>query len=67
MGVSGLLETCLLLDSMKQGIVPKIENRTEKDDVFLSEDREIKDGLILSLAAGMGNVYSSALFDTRVV
>lgn len=66
MGVSGLLETCLLLDSMKQGIVPKIENRTEKDDVFLSEDREIKDGLVLSLAAGMGNVYSSALFDTRV-
>ena len=66
MGVSGLLETCLLLDSMKQGIVPKIENRTEKDDIFLSEDRESKGGLILSLAAGMGNVYSSALFDTRM-
>lgn len=66
MGVSGLLETCLLLDSMKQGIVPKIENRTEKDDIFLSEDREIKGGLLLSLAAGMGNVYSSALFETKV-
>lgn len=66
MGVSGLLETCLLLDSLKQGIVPKIENRTEKDDIFLSEDREFKGGFLLSLAAGMGNVYSSALFDTRV-
>lgn len=66
MGVSGLLETCLLLDSTKQGIVPKIENRTEKDDIFLSEDREFKGGVILSLAAGMGNVYSSALFDTRM-
>ena len=66
MGVSGLLETCLLLDSMKQGIVPKIENRTEKDDVFLSEDREIKDGLVLSLAAGMGNVYSAAVLSMEV-
>ena len=66
MGVSGLLETCLLLDSMKKGIVPKIENRTENDDVFLSHDREISGGVVLSLAAGMGNVYSSALFDTRV-
>ena len=66
MGVSGLLETCLLLDSMKKGIVPKIQNRTENDDVFLSNDREISGGVVLSLAAGMGNVYSSALFDTRV-
>ena len=67
MGVSGLLETCLLIDSMKNGIVPKIENRTEQDDVFLSQDREISGGVILSLAAGMGNVYSAALFDTRVM
>jgi 3-oxoacyl-(acyl-carrier-protein) synthase len=67
MGVSGLLETCLLLDSMKQGVVPKIENRTEQDGVFLSEDKQL-DGsaVVLSLAAGMGNVYSAALFDTRI-
>jgi 3-oxoacyl-(acyl-carrier-protein) synthase len=67
MGVSGLLETCLLLDSMEKGVVPRIENRTEHDSVFLSEDREF-DGsaVVLSLAAGMGNVYSAALFDTRV-
>jgi hypothetical protein len=51
---------------MKKGIVPKIQNRTENDDVFLSQDREISGGVVLSLAAGMGNVYSSALFDTRV-
>jgi 3-oxoacyl-(acyl-carrier-protein) synthase len=62
MGVSGLLETCLLLDSAKQGIIPKIKNRTEQDEVFLSEDREFTGGRILSLAAGMGNIYSSAIF-----
>lgn len=63
MGVSGLLETLLLLDSIKaDGTVPEILNRTEQDKTFLSEPAEYKDGYILSLAAGMGNVYSAALF-----
>lgn len=61
MGVSGLLETCMLIDDMRSGIVPKIENRTEKDDVFLSEDANIDRGTFVSLAAGMGNVYSAAI------
>jgi 3-oxoacyl-(acyl-carrier-protein) synthase len=63
MGASGLLETLLLLDNLVYGVVPAIPNRTEKDDMFLSEDCETPDGLILSLAAGMGNVYSAAIFD----
>ena len=63
MGASGLLETLLLLDNLVYGVVPAIPNRTEKDDVFLSEDCETPDGLILSLAAGMGNVYTAAIFD----
>lgn len=63
MGASGLLETCLLLDDMKSGIVPKIENRTEKDSVFLSDDAEVPNGYILSLAAGMGNIYSAAILE----
>jgi 3-oxoacyl-(acyl-carrier-protein) synthase len=63
MGASGLLETLLLLDNLVYGVVPAIPNRTEKDDIFLSEDCETPDGLILSLAAGMGNVYSAAIFD----
>ena len=66
MGVSGLLETCLLLDSVRTGIIPKIPNRTEHDDVFLSQDREFGRGRILSLAAGMGNIYSAAIFTTEV-
>ena len=66
MGVSGLLETCLLLDSVHQGIIPKIENRTEQDDTFLSQDREYAGGCIVSLAAGMGNIYSAAIFDPEV-
>jgi 3-oxoacyl-[acyl-carrier-protein] synthase II len=62
MGSSGLLETLLLLEDLKNGFVPAIENRTETDSVFLSEAVPKPDGLILSLAAGMGNIYSAAIF-----
>jgi len=62
MGSSGLLETLLLLKDIKSGIIPKIENRTEYDPVFLSDSVTPPDGLILSLAAGMGNIYSAAIF-----
>ena len=67
MGASGLLETCLLLDSLQSGVVPSIPNRTEHDPVFLSEPQVMKRSpKILSLAAGMGNIYAAAIFDTRV-
>jgi 3-oxoacyl-(acyl-carrier-protein) synthase len=62
MGSSGLLETLLLLNDIKSGVVPAIENRTENDSVFLSESTTPPDGLIMSLAAGMGNIYSAAIF-----
>ena len=62
MGASGLLETCLLIDDLKRGVVPKIENRTTHDNRYLSQDQSNPGGLILSLAAGMGSVYSAALF-----
>lgn len=66
MGASGLLETCVLLDRLKEtGKVPAIKNRTEHDPVFLSEDATPRSGMIMSLAAGMGNVYSAAIFDPR--
>lgn len=63
MGSSGLLETLMLLDDMKQGFVPKIQNRTETDSVFLSDSVAPPKGYILSLAAGMGNIYSAAIFE----
>jgi 3-oxoacyl-(acyl-carrier-protein) synthase len=63
LGTSGLLETILLLDNVKNGFVPPILNRTDEDKIFLSEPAPFdKDGLVLSLAAGMGNVYSAAIF-----
>ena len=66
MGVSGLLETCLLVDSLKTGIVPAIKNRTEEDHVYLSEPAKAPErATFLSLAAGMGNVYSAAIFTMR--
>jgi 3-oxoacyl-(acyl-carrier-protein) synthase len=67
MGASGLLETCLLISDINQGFVPAIKNRTEKDHVFLSYDESIDfKPKILSLAAGMGNIYASAIFDMNV-
>jgi 3-oxoacyl-(acyl-carrier-protein) synthase len=62
LGSSGLLETSLLLADIKNGFVPAIENRTETDSVFLSESTTPPNGLIMSLAAGMGNIYSAAIF-----
>jgi 3-oxoacyl-(acyl-carrier-protein) synthase len=61
MGASGLLEVCLLTTAMHAGLVPAIPNRTEKDTVFLSDPKPRPDGLMLALAAGMGNVYSAAV------
>jgi 3-oxoacyl-(acyl-carrier-protein) synthase len=63
MGASGLLETVLLLENMRNGFVPEISNRTEDDHVFLSKPVEAPKGLVLSLAAGMGNIYSAAVFE----
>ena len=66
MGASGLLETGLLLRDLENGFVPKILNRTQDESVFLSSDAPIPEGLMLSLAAGMGNIYSAALFSREV-
>ncbi len=67
MGASGLLETCLLLDSMHDGLVPAIANRTTEDPRYLSVGAEVSgETNILSLAAGMGNIYSAAIFKTTV-
>lgn len=63
LGVSGLLETCLLLDDLKKGSIPEIPNRTEQDSIFLSESVPVpKNKTILSLASGMGNIFSAAIF-----
>jgi 3-oxoacyl-[acyl-carrier-protein] synthase-1 len=67
MGSSGLLETCLLLDDMANtGVVPGIANRTNQDLRFLSEDIAVPGNTILSLAAGMGNIYSAAVLSTEI-
>ena len=62
-GASGLLESCLLFDSIKTtGVVPAIKNRTGVDSVYLSHAVKKPDGDILSLAAGMGNIYAAAVW-----
>jgi 3-oxoacyl-(acyl-carrier-protein) synthase len=67
MGASGLLETLLLIDDiLSDEKVPCIPNRTRYDEVYLSEDVSVPQGDILSLAAGMGNVYSAAVLSLEV-
>jgi 3-oxoacyl-(acyl-carrier-protein) synthase len=63
LGPSGLLESCLLFDDIrKTGQVPEILNRTENDPIFLSHSVAAPKGDILSLAAGMGNIYAAAVW-----
>lgn len=63
LGASGLLESCLLFDNIRStGRIPAILNRTEVDSVFISRDVSAPAGDILSLAAGMGNIYAAAIW-----
>lgn len=66
MGASGLLETGLMLRDIACGVVPAIPSRTDSDSVFLSEAAPVQGDKFLSLAAGMGNIYSAALFSVGV-
>lgn len=63
LSASGLLETGLLFEDIARGSIPAIPNRTDDDPVFISRSCPAPDGVVLSLAAGMGNVYSAALFE----
>jgi 3-oxoacyl-(acyl-carrier-protein) synthase len=67
LAASGLMETSLLLNDLKRGVIPGIVNRTEHDDVFLSYDAPVREGVVAVLAAGMGNVFSAALFEPCTV
>jgi 3-oxoacyl-(acyl-carrier-protein) synthase len=62
-GVSGLLESLLAIQDAHNGLVRGIAKRTEQDDVFLSQDRALRPKNILSLSAGMGNVYGAAIWE----
>lgn len=66
MGASGLLESLMMFEDIKKNEIPAIPNRTEEDKVFLSSPVAPPEGLILGLAAGMGNIYAAAIFDTRI-
>lgn len=68
MGASGLLESCLLIDDISAGVVPHIIGRTKKDTRYLSDPHKLtkRNQKFLSLAAGMGNIYAAAIFDTEI-
>lgn len=59
MGASGLLESLMMIS---QDEIPAILNRTEDDSRYLSKPEVSPGGYMLSLAAGMGNIYSAAIF-----
>lgn len=63
---SGLLETGLLLDDIKSGVIRPIKNRTEKDSTFISAPESVPGGLLLTLGAGMGNIYAAAVLDYQL-
>jgi 3-oxoacyl-[acyl-carrier-protein] synthase II len=66
MGASGLLESCLLINDINSLVVPHIMGRTKKDEKYLSDPHRLKsrNQKFLSTAAGMGNIYAAAIFET---
>jgi 3-oxoacyl-(acyl-carrier-protein) synthase len=66
LAASGLMETGMVLDDIRKGVLPAIPNRTEDDPKFLSNSSPVSDGPVLCLAAGMGNVFSAAIFNSRM-
>ena len=56
----------MLFEDMAQGFIPEIPNRTEHDTIFLSEKSSVPEGYVMTLAAGMGNIYTAAIFNTRI-
>lgn len=67
MGASGLLETLMLIDDIRSSNTLRgIKNRTARDERYLSHDIAAPVGDILSLAAGMGNVYSAAVLSMEI-
>lgn len=66
LAASGLMETSLFLNDLKTGVLPGIPNRSEDDEVFISKDTQVESGPFVTLAAGMGNVFSAAIFDPCV-
>ena len=63
---SGLLETGLILDDISSETIRPIKNRTEKDSVFISHPEATPNGLLLTMGAGMGNIYAAAVLDYQL-
>lgn len=61
LGANAIVELDIALKDASKGIVRGIKNRTEKDDNFLSYDKEMDVKKILMLGSGMGNVYASSI------
>jgi hypothetical protein len=55
-----------MLRDIAHGTIPAIPNRTGSDSVFVSADTPVQGDKFLSLAAGMGNIYSASLFSVGV-
>ena len=63
MGPSSLIESFMLLEDAKSGIVRGIRNRTGGDPRYLSSDTSLSVRRFLTLSSGMGNGYGAMIFD----
>lgn len=62
-GASGLLESVLAIQDARALRVRGIANRTSRDANFTDQAVSCKVNRILSLSAGMGNVYGAAIWE----
>ncbi len=61
LGANAIVELDIALKDAHKGMIRGIKNRTEKDDCFLSYDKEMRVDKFLMLGSGMGNVYASSI------
>ena len=63
MGPSSLIESFMLIEDSKSGVVRGIRNRTGGDPRYLSGDTSLSARRFLTLSSGMGNGYGAMIFD----
>lgn len=63
MGPSSLIESFMLIEDSKSGVVRGIRNRTGGDPRYLSDDTSLSVRRFLTLSSGMGNGYGAMIFD----
>lgn len=66
MGPSSLIESFMVIEDAKAGVIRGIRNRTGGDPRYLLSDTSLSVRRFLTLSSGMGNGYGAMIFDVAL-